>query len=321
MMQGHEQERQKTTQEPSTSTIVNIAAPPPATTRPREEAPPAGAAPARSVKDHIVTAALALIFGAIGSYAFLHFVEPPPRSPGSTGETASEGPEAAGPSTRDLGDQVSRLADRVEHVQKRVDELPRPEPPPDLSDLQVQVADLTKATQAIAPLRGELKHVEDRLDDLTESIHTLESEVRAGGSRTGTVKTTSTGGERAEHNRRSDGVSVAETTSARPLADRAFEPGAALLNQHKYKEALDYFSKLEQTNPDDARVWYYAALAHGFATKQWTEDGTGRLVEKGIECERAGTPSRDVIDATFSTLTSETGKDWLAAYRKRVDTR
>jgi hypothetical protein len=273
------------------------------------------------VKDHVVTAVLALAFGAIGSYAYLHLVERPSRPPGSTEEARSEGPEAAGPSTRDLGDQVAKLADRVDRVQKHLDELPRHEPPPDLSDLQVQVADLTKATQAIAPLRGEVRSVEDRLDDLTGSIHTLESEVRASGSRTGTVKTTSTGGERPERHRRGEEVAPVDATSARPLAESALEPGATLLNQHKYKEALDSFTKLEQTNPDDARVWYYAALAHGFATKQWTDEGTGRLVEKGIECERAGTPPRAVIDATFSKLTSDTGKDWLAAYRKRVDTR
>jgi len=78
---------------------------------------------------------------------------------------------------------------------------------------------------------------------------------------------------------------------------------------------------MELTDPDDARVWYYAALAHGFATKQWNEDGAGRLVEKGIERERAGTPPKPVIDETFKGLTSATGKDWLAGYRQRVDRR
>jgi len=321
MVQGHEQERQEATQASSFSTTaITAAPPPPATTTPPGTAAPVAAAPARSVKDHVVTALLALVFGVIGCYGFLHFVERPPRSPGSTAETSSEGPEEAGPSTRDLSAKVSSLAERIDRVKKHVDELPRPEPPPDLSDLQVQVADLTKATQANAPLRGELRRVEDRLDALGESIRTLTSEVHATGSPSGTVKTTSTRGETPERNPRTEEVNRVASTSGKPLADAALEPGATLLNQHKYKEALDYFSKLERTNPDDARVWYYAALAHGFATRQWTEEGTGRLVEKGIECERAGTPSRAVIDATFDKLTSDQGKDWLAAYRKRVDT-
>jgi hypothetical protein len=41
-------------------------------------------------------------------------------------------------------------------------------------------------------------------------------------------------------------------------------------------------------------------------------------VKKGIERERAGTPPADQIDAAFSILTPDTGKDWLATYRKRA---
>ena len=63
-------------------------------------------------------------------------------------------------------------------------------------------------------------------------------------------------------------------------------------------------------------------LAHGFTTKQWNEDGTGRLVEKGIEHrEREGTPPKSVIDETFKGLTSANGKDWLASYRQRASSR
>src|SRR5947199_87199 len=83
----------------------------------------------------VITAVLALIFGVLGAYGFRHFVEGPPQPPGPTAGGAARGPEDAGLSTRDLGDQVSKLADRVERVQKRLDDQPRPEPPPDLSDL------------------------------------------------------------------------------------------------------------------------------------------------------------------------------------------
>ena len=100
------------------------------------------------------------------------------------------------------------------------------------------------------------------------------------------------------------------------LADsKALSAAADLFRAGKYKEARDAFDKLEISNPDDARVWYYAALSYGFSTKDWT-DGAVRLVEKGIAREEAGTPRTAEIDAEFKDLTPPNGKDWLSAYRK-----
>jgi hypothetical protein len=101
-------------------------------------------------------------------------------------------------------------------------------------------------------------------------------------------------------------------------ADSAFlEEGARLFEQRKFSEAVKAFEKLQATHPDDARVWYFSALARGFATKDWRGE-TERLVERGVERERLGTPNRAKIEATFASLKKETGKDWLEAYRKRV---
>jgi hypothetical protein len=86
----------------------------------------------------------------------------------------------------------------------------------------------------------------------------------------------------------------------------------------QYKDSREFFRRLESETPDDARVWYYSALANGFATGQWDSPGTRQLVEKGIAREGAGTPDRSTIDAEFKDLTSATGKDWLSAYRSRV---
>ena len=43
-----------------------------------------------------------------------------------------------------------------------------------------------------------------------------------------------------------------------------------------------------------------------------------QLVEKGIKREVAGTPKAAVIDAAFRDLTSASGKEWIAAYRRRA---
>ena len=69
--------------------------------------------------------------------------------------------------------------------------------------------------------------------------------------------------------------------------------------------------------PDDARVWYFTALANGLTSKKWTGE-TEELVTRGIERERYGTPPAADIDAAFSGLTRTNGKDWLAYYRGRA---
>ena len=45
---------------------------------------------------------------------------------------------------------------------------------------------------------------------------------------------------------------------------------------------------------------------------------TERLVTQGVDREKAGKPSKSQIDAAFADLTPETGKDWLAFYRRRA---
>jgi hypothetical protein len=99
--------------------------------------------------------------------------------------------------------------------------------------------------------------------------------------------------------------------------DGKLAQGIDLFKQGKYKDAYAYFEKLEQTNPDDARVWYYAALSSGLSTRDWKldESEASRLVKKGVEREKAGTPPRAEIDAAFRDLIDKTGKGWLEWYR------
>jgi len=88
------------------------------------------------------------------------------------------------------------------------------------------------------------------------------------------------------------------------------DEGVNLFKQGKYQEAFKVFEKLATTNGQDARVWYYAALSHGIATRDWGP-ATTKLLVKGIQQEKAGSPSSEVIDAAFRDLTSGTGKEWL----------
>ena len=66
-----------------------------------------------------------------------------------------------------------------------------------------------------------------------------------------------------------------------------------------------------------ARLWYFAALANGLTSGDWAGESEG-MVRRGLACEQRGTPKRSDIDAQFSTLTKEQGKDWLEEWRKRA---
>ena len=92
--------------------------------------------------------------------------------------------------------------------------------------------------------------------------------------------------------------------------------GVLLLEDRKYKEASDLFRKLTDEFPKDARVWYYAALSNGLATNQWRGE-TERLVNQGVECEKAGSPEAPEIDAVMTDL-APSSKRWLDFYRQRA---
>ncbi len=94
-------------------------------------------------------------------------------------------------------------------------------------------------------------------------------------------------------------------------ADITRDLAAALFRDGKYPAAREVFLTLVQVYPNDARLWYFAALANGVTSGDWAGE-TESMVRRGLACEQKGMPKRSDIDAQFSTLTKETGKDWLA---------
>ncbi|WP_406699346.1 hypothetical protein V5E97_10785 [Singulisphaera sp. Ch08] len=69
------------------------------------------------------------------------------------------------------------------------------------------------------------------------------------------------------------------------------------------------------SRPNDARVWYYAALSHGLATNQW-KDETIQLFNKAVEREKAGTPDKAKIDASLIHVTEPSVKKWVDYFRR-----
>ncbi len=69
---------------------------------------------------------------------------------------------------------------------------------------------------------------------------------------------------------RSDEPAVIDLTDS----SAAFDDGVRLLEQGRSLVALDVLRSLEAKRPDDARVWYLAALATGDVTEDWSGGGS-----------------------------------------------
>jgi hypothetical protein len=305
---------------------------------PRPEAPtPPAASPAASAQpappaSHTgpnglaATLAVALAAGLGGSYVFSRVIPPRPEAAAAREPTpAAETPSRAAETSRSL----DALKTEVARLRKRLDDLPTPEPPPELAALQVRVADLSTAADKLKGVPRSLSRLNDRVIDLADSVRGVRDDVSAlqsSASRASryTVMTSEPG--------------ASPTTSARPRAaearprgemapspkpegsqsvEKALAHAEELFHQGKYSEAREAFSRLELDQPDDARVWYYGALSTGFATNHWTDDAA-RLADKGVACEKAGTPPAPEIDRAFEGLTTATGKDWLDYYRREA---
>lgn len=294
--------------------------------------PPDGTeAPAPGAPSFVLMAGgsiLALVFGMIGACLSLNLFENSSQaaSPGTRTETgpAPVRPERPTPGeVKALRAQVETLGKRVDDLKDRLDALPKAEPSSGIATLQVQVADLTKAAREAAPLSGQIDRVNQQLGQLSHEIVSLRHEIgdvrlrldKAEPPRVSPPEAPAPAPSAATPEPRAEGEAAERNT--KPADDAQWQRAVDLFKKGSYQEALELFNTLELSRPDDARVWYYAALCRGFATNQWTT-GTEDLAEKGVEREKAGTPAPADIDRTFRTLTTATGKDWLAAYRARA---
>src|SRR5262249_50790166 len=158
---------------------------------------------------------------------------------------------------------------------------------------EAKVAGLAKTIEEIAPLPKQVTALDERAGTVDKSLAALSEEVKA-------LK------EEVQKNAKT----AAATPAAAPAeekgpeskgADESLAQGAELFKGGKYKEASALFRKLTETFPDDARVWYYAALSEGLASNMWQGEAL-RFVTKGVEREKAGTPEVAKINAVFDTL-------------------
>lgn len=254
-----------------------------------------------------------LIIGGIALYR----VFSPPKPPGET----------SGPPPGDMvkSDDFKKLTDRVDKMSSDVDQNKkqisnRPDYGPQMKLLNDRLNELTQTVtqmpaqfDSINQKLGTVSKIEEsnssnRVDGIDKRVTEMNHAVDALRADVAAIQRSSNG---------SGGSGKIDDAKVDVLA---LEQAIDLFKSKKYGEARAAFVRLQTIFPNDARVWYYSALANGFSSGQWLGD-TERMVNTGLEKEKAGQPESATIDAVFAGLTPETGKDWLASYRKRIGAR
>ncbi len=213
--------------------------------------------------------------------------------------------------------QVEHLSERIDHLGHRLDTTTRTrdETPPDVRTLQIKMADLTRTMEEVGNLPARFRRLENRFEDLQQDLKSLRDRLSSSLNEEPLADSARKADRAIDETRQEPlAISPPSTVSGRP--DTTLAQGIALFKDGHYAESTNLFRKLQVTRPDDARVWYYAALSTGLKTGDWT--GAAReLVERGLNCEQAGMPEKDEIDASLTGLTEAQGRKWLSAYRSK----
>lgn len=111
------------------------------------------------------------------------------------------------------------------------------------------------------------------------------------------------------------GLPTPSTPNPSQVADdsAAITQAVSLFKAGQYREADQLFKTLRNAKSQDARVYYYGALANALTTNDWQNESV-KIATRGSELEKSGAAKSADIDAAFADLAS-TLKPWLAYYR------
>lgn len=288
---------------------------------------------------------LLLILGLLGGLGYLGYdsiQHPPaaPEAPAPGAATPAPAPdatpqpdakpeakpaEAFAPTTTpnmaaELTGEINALKAALKSTSDQVAELSA-RPAPDAKAMEEKLAKVAAAAEPLADVPAKLAALDEKVAAMAKPEAADSAKVAAVEKRLGEVA--------GELDALKASIAAMASKPAAPAgdapkpaedvnkADAAMSEAVDLFNQRKYAESLVRFTKLQGDHPEDARVWYFSALSNGLATRDWRGE-TERLVNLGVEKEKAGSPESSKIDAIFATLTAANGKDWLAAYRARA---
>jgi hypothetical protein len=299
--------------------------------------------------DFVLTGVVSLVCGLGGAWAFSHFDSMNKdqskggdhagkgkngRDSSSNSQLGNEGndgnslnnPDNSRPevSKRDLDDlksQMKGLSSEIATLEERFDPFAglRNDTARDIGALQVKINEVSHSIEEIANNPKRMQTLEERVNRLQLVADELNSQL-AGRETMRAIAELPPGDDK----RKVVTTAGSAPTLAAPMVpsspntpDATMTAAISFFKKGQYIQADQIFNNLQVSKAGDARVWYYSALAHGLATGKWDGE-TKRFVTSGAERESAGSPPTAEIDAAFSSLTVEQGKNWLAAYRAQL---
>ena len=219
----------------------------------------------------------------------------PPPTPVSTVNT-----EALEGKVKDLTGKVDELTAQVKAFEGKLNDLPKPEPVPDIKSLEGKLEDLAKSVAVVGPLNEKVGKIGDQVGSVDGALKSVK-------------------GDLAKLKEEVHKPAPPPAAESKPPADEtaaALTGGVDLFKAGKYKEADEVFKKLASAKPKDARVYYYAALTRGLTTSDWQGE-TLTTAAKGAELEKAGSPKAPEVDATFADLPPNL-KSWITYFRQQA---
>jgi TolA-binding protein len=262
--------------------------------------------------------------GGAGAWAYVDYLGPmlarnrAQKSPPDVQNSESNSTESK------VSDSVARLNDlsgKLDELQSRVDRLPKAISAQDLEPLKERLALVDDVSKKVDALGLRVNSLPEKVDQDSRKITTLTAELEGMRNEVASLRNnihTSASAEKPSDEGEEPRTAIlSEPPREIPPPVRLLQAGVDYFQKKNYAKASEIFAGLSKARPDDARVWYYAALSRGLATRDW-KGQTERLVTQGVDREKAGKPSKSQIDAAFADLTPETGKDWLAFYRRRA---
>jgi hypothetical protein len=264
------------------------------------------------------SAILGLLAGGAGAWVYDNYLKPAlarqqPQSEKLAATAPGPGDAAAG--------RLDDMSRRLEELQARVDKLPKPSPLPDLEPINQKLTSVEDLSHKVEAQQTRFEGLPDKIDQNARKLTAMMADLEGFKNQLTSLRTdvqekTSAAAKPASPKAAAASSGAGEVKSEQPAEDD-FARGIDQFQKKQYKGASETFDRLTQARPDDARVLYFAALARGFATSDW-KGQTEQLANRGVDLERAGHPAKVEIDAAFSGLTAETGRDWLAFYRRRA---
>jgi len=261
----------------------------------------------------LTSALLGLVMGGVGAWAYVNFIHPElaRRKVGAAQPAA----DAARTETNPLTTQLDGLSDRVEQLRSRVEQLPKTTPVPDLEPINQKLSMVDDLSRKIDAERNRIGALPEKIDQNARKISTVMAELEGVKSQLSTLRSEVQPAKKAAEPTTASIEPTAAEPSESKAAENDYARGVEQFQKQQFKEASDTFVRLTSSKSDDARVFYYAALARGFSSGDWKGE-TERLVKQGAALERAGKPDKALIDAAFKGLTAATGKEWLSFYRR-----